>query len=591
MLDSARPSDLAGYLDDAAACVAEAWPQGHPTFRSLEVLRDRLAEARLQVAILGQFKRGKSTVVNALLRDPLLPTAVVPATAIPTFITWDAAPRIRVTFQDNQPAEETRPEDAEAIREQLSRWVTEEGNPVNHRGVKRVDLFVPAEVLRGGIVLIDTPGIGSTLRHNTEAALQVLPECDAALFVVSADPPITEAETAYLRNIQPQVARLFFVLNKMDYLGTQEQGAAIGYLRNALCRMGGSLAEADIFPISARQALAAIASGDNAAFEASGLPRLEREILVRLSGEKANALRASVRIKAKSLLDHALADLALKVRALELPLEDLEQRARTLQQTLHETQTQRQSAQDMLEGDRRRALEELERQAESLRREAQLRLDSLVQRLVDANHGRVDRSAIQHGLDAELPAFFEEKLGGVAAEFRHSVETILAGHQARADALARSVRETTASLFDIALPPEEPAEPFRLGPEPYWVTLKLDHAMFPSPGSMVGRLLTGRARQQHLRRKVRAEIADLVQRNVENLRWATLRGLDDTFRRFAAQLDERLAEALSATDGSIRQVIERRRCAADEAAGELERLAAIDNRLRGLRSELESSAV
>jgi predicted GTPase len=65
-------------------------------------------------------------------------------------------------------------------------------------------------------VLIDTPGIGSTHRHNTGMTLRFLPQCDAALFLVSADPPITEVEVAFLIEVRNRVQDLFFVMNKMD---------------------------------------------------------------------------------------------------------------------------------------------------------------------------------------------------------------------------------------------------------------------------------------------------------------------------------------------------------------------------------------
>jgi GTP-binding protein EngB required for normal cell division len=591
MSDDVPRTDLPGCLDAVAGCLAEAWPEGHPALRALNALRERLQEVRLQVAVLGQFKRGKSTFINALLRAPLLPSAVVPATAIPTFIAWEAAPRIHVTYQDDRKPEDIRLTDPAAIREQLRQWVTEEGNPVNRRHVQRVELFVPSEVLHSGIVLIDTPGVGSTLQHNTDAALQVLPECDAALFVVSVDPPVTEAEIAYLRTIRPHVVRLFFVLNKIDYLDPPEQQEAVGFLRSALSCTAEPNADPEIFPVSARLALDAAARGDDDALEASGLPQIERQILLPLSGGKLVALRASVGVKTKMLLERALADLALKIRALELPLEDLEQRASALSEALRATDRERQVAHDSLQGDKRRAVAELERQAEELRREAQQILGSLVQRQTEDHHGNVDRSAIQQSLDSALPAFFEAKLTDVAADFRRSLEAILARHQARVDALIGSVRETTASLFDIALPPREAAEPFRLGPEPYWVTQRLVHALIPSPAGMLRRMLPGTMRQRYLRRALEEEIAGLVQRNVENLRWATLRGLDDTFRRFATQLDERLREAVAATDGSIRQVIEHRRREAGNAAGELQRLHAVDIRLRSFASDLTDRGI
>ena len=139
--------------------------------------------------------------------------------------------------------------------------------------------------------------------------------------------------------------------------------------------------------------------------------------------------------------------------------------------------------------DKRRVVEKLESQAEALREEAQRRFAALVQRHMQDNRGIVDRAAIQCSLDTALPDFFEAKLTEFAAEFRRSVEAILSRQQQRADALTASVRATTASLFEIALPQQEAPEPFRLGPEPYWVSERLVHALIPSPIGLLRRML------------------------------------------------------------------------------------------------------
>ena len=96
-------------------------------------------------------------------------------------------------LQGNAPSREFAVHAADEIRDVLFRFVAEDANPENRLGVERVELFYPADILADGTVIIDTPGVGSTLRHNTEAAWRVMPECDAAFFVVSADPPITES--------------------------------------------------------------------------------------------------------------------------------------------------------------------------------------------------------------------------------------------------------------------------------------------------------------------------------------------------------------------------------------------------------------
>jgi GTP-binding protein EngB required for normal cell division len=583
-----REDSLLSILDEGSACLSESWPEGYPALKSLTSLRERLRDRRLQLAVLGQFKRGKSTFINALLGAAFLPAAVVPATAIATFIAWGSTPRVRVTYQDNRPAEDLYPADTSATREHLHELVTEDGNPMNRRRIARVDLFVPADVLRDGTILIDTPGVGSTLQHNTDTALQVLPECDAALFVVSADPPITEVEIAYLSKIQRHVVLLFFVLNKIDYLNLQERADALAFLRKTLHHTGQPDDLPQVFLLSARQALEAGNRGDAVALEASGLTQLEREVLTSLAREKTTALQASVRAKASTIIDQALSDLVLQIRALELPIEDLEQRSHSLEGALRDTQGERRVAQDLLEGDRRRAVAELESQAEQLRQDARRHFMGVVQRVIDENGGRVDRSAVQLALDAVVPAFFEDRLAEIASDFRKSVEAMLAGHQARADALVASVRETASTIFDVPLRATEVAEPFRLGPEPYWVTQRWSNLLIPSPATLLTRILPGNLRLARVRRQLEAQVAALVQQNVEGLRWATLRGLNDTFRRCSAQLDERLADVLATTQGMISMALERRRTEAGHSTAELDRLHALLERLSRIRADLAS---
>jgi len=591
MLDSMSSSGIRDCLDMAAGCLAQAFPEGHPGLSALNALHARLDQGRLQIAILGQFKRGKSTFINALLRGPFLPAAVVPATAIPTFIAWGSTPQIRVMFQDDRPVEEISRPDSGTICEQLRQWVTEECNPLNCRRVRRVELFVPAEVLRSGIVLIDTPGVGSTLRHNTDAALDALPECDTALFVVSADPPITEAEMAYLGTAQSHVVRLYFVLNKIDYLTDHERQEAIDFLHSVLGRFLVPGVHPAIFPISARHALAASMSADPGAFEASGLPNLERQVLAPLIAERRVALQEAVRVKAGSLLEHALADARLKIRALELPLEDLEQRADALHRVLDGVGMERRVAQDTLQGDRQRASAEVEDQAATLRQEAQKFALGIVAQEMESHNGTIDRPAIQRRIDQLLPPYFETKLAQVAAVLCHSLEATLSRHQARLGALVGLIRKSTADLFGIDLPQQQAPEPFRLRSEPYWVTQKIVHPLIPSPTSLLRRLLPHALRRRYQRHELEEELVDLIQRNVENLRWATHRSLEETFRQFASQLDNGFADTLAVTEGSIRQVIERRRFAADDALEDLRFLRAVETRMQHVIAGLNTADI
>ena len=237
----------------------------------LSALRSRFDEGLLRVAVLGQFKRGKSTLLNALLGARVLPTGVTPVTALPTFISAGDSTRLRIAFRDGkEPSARGR-----CVRNPrvLERYVSESQNPHNRLGVESVAVEVRSDFLDEGIVLIDTPGVGSTFLHNTRAAEAVLSECDAALFVLSADPPITEAEANYLDKVRKLIPRVVFVLNKVDLLDATEKGVAERFLADVLAERRPTEPPDRIFALSAKQGLQAKLTNDAGALEASGLPR------------------------------------------------------------------------------------------------------------------------------------------------------------------------------------------------------------------------------------------------------------------------------------------------------------------------------
>ncbi len=563
---------LPALLARCADCLRELWPGREGYAAGLEELRARLVDERLQIAVLGQFKRGKSTFLNALLGQPVLPTGVVPITAIPTFLRWASDYSIEVGYSDGRMPERLPSAEPARISAELFRLVTEEGNPKNRERVARVEVFLPSPILEDGIVLIDTPGIGSTLRHNTDAALEVLPQCDAAFFVLSADPPVTAAELDYLAAVRPHVARLFFIFNKIDYLAESDRAAAVDFLRRSLREQVPAEAEVPIFSLSARQGLAAKQSGDAEGVIRSGLGAVERRLAQFLAREKTEALAGAVAAKAGRLLDTARMDVLLAIRALEMPIEDLEQRAEQFAEALREIEDQRQAARDLVAGDRRRALDRLEARAKTLRREARTVLAVVPGRALAARHGEREEEAVRDAVGAAIPDFFGPRMEEISRALGNEVDDTLARHVRRADALIASVRETAAALFEIPSIPSGGSEVFAIKREPYWVTQKWDETLDQVFLSAIDTLLPASVRAARLKRRLAGEIDDLVQRNVENLRWATLQNLEDAFRHFSAWFDERLAEAIEATRGSIDAALAKRRDHARDAEHDLARL-------------------
>lgn len=561
---------LVERIDDAARAVTVSLGADSLLSARLVNLRDRLRQQRLQIAVLGQFKRGKSTFVNALLGAALLPTGVLPLTAVPTFISWGERPSIRIHFANGRETEQLPASDANAVCDALFRLVTEEANPKNQLGVEKVELFYPAPVLRGGICLIDTPGIGSTLAHNTEAALRVLPECDASLFILSADPPITEAELDYLRRAKPWIGRTFFILNKIDYLAAGEMAAVADFLRKVLVTELFLKSGAEVLAVSSRLGLEAMQQGDDTAWKQSGMAEVERQFQTYLMDDQEPLLRDAIRRKTCAILDSAVSEIELRIKALKMPLAELQLKSSEFASALLTIRAQRSTLADLLSGDRRRLVENLEEQAQELRKSALTRLTGAINNALSHPDGAWElevRSAVATTIADVFGNAREQFIDG----FSHRVRDILSGHWQSLEALVEKIRQTAARMFDIELPGRAAPEPFRLAQEPYWIDERVASSLIPDFSPLVDRLLPPTLRRSRRRARILADANELIVRNTESLRWAILRGLDESFRSALSQLDERFGEAIAATEGVIQDTLARRRDHASTAQSVLER--------------------
>jgi hypothetical protein len=580
------PEQLPGVLARAGAVLAACNSADSPLTARMKELHDRLAGERLQLAVLGQFKRGKSTFLNALLGAPLLPTAVIPLTAIATFISWRPQPILRVSFHGQRAAEEFSSTEPSAIRLYLFRFVAEEANPRNRLGVARVELFYPAPILATGTVLIDTPGIGSTLKHNTDAALEILSECDAALFVVSADPPITEVELRYLETLKGKVSRLFFVLNKADYLQPDEKRSIVEFLRTALRDSPLFDATAPIFCVSALRGLTAKQVNDDVELQRSGIGALEDHLIRYLATEKVASLEGAVRRKAAEIVGQAAVELKLRAEALRMPLEQLTSKGRTFEETLRSIEEQRMSVRDLLAGDKRRLREKLDARTDALWTQARQNLAAAIDgSLADAIPGTWEKAA-RRAVAAAMERIFEAACSELSRAFTAETNATLSAHRDRIEALIEKVHRTATELFQVSFPQQIEHEAFRLGEDPYWVTEPMATTLIPELGWVIDGFVPSRVRRRRLRARVVANTDQLVLRNAANLHWAIQRGLDETFRAVSWQLEERLDDAIKVTSGIIKDALQLRQDRSCAVRPEIERLASAERSLADLMPDL-----
>jgi GTP-binding protein EngB required for normal cell division len=285
-------------------------------------LAARVAEGRFYVACIGQFKRGKSTLLNALVGHAVVPTGFVPVTAVPTVIRFGDELHARVRMRDGSWQD--------IAMSDLKEYVTEELNPENKRGVDGAEVFVPSPLLSSGMCFVDTPGLGSVFTGNTATTQAFIPHIDAALVVVGADPPIAGEELALVESIGTQVQDLILVINKADRTSDPERAAAVKFTREILeKRLHRPMGE--VFEVSAAERM-----------ENQGPLRDWRKLLASLhhlvDDSGRNLVRAACDRGLQRLSEQLLAIISEDRDALQRPIEESERRIQLMKETISEAE-------------------------------------------------------------------------------------------------------------------------------------------------------------------------------------------------------------------------------------------------------------
>ena len=200
------------------------------------------------IVVAGEFNAGKSSLLNALLGEHVMPEGVTPTTD-----------RITVVTHGEEPSER------------------QEGPSVVHR-------THPSPLL-ADIALVDTPGTNAIIQRHQELTERFVPRADLLLFVTSADRPFTESERRFLELIASWGRKVIMVVNKVDILDTDEQRAEVERYVREHARETLSVSP-EVHLVGAKAAERARSAGDEAALEASGVPALARAVSERLSAER-----------------------------------------------------------------------------------------------------------------------------------------------------------------------------------------------------------------------------------------------------------------------------------------------------------------
>ncbi|MGB0107238.1 MAG: dynamin family protein [Terriglobales bacterium] len=281
---------------------------------------ERVSEGRFYVACIGQFKRGKSSVLNALVGDSVLPTGVVPVTTVPTIVRHGPHAAARVRFQAAAGGWTDIPVKT------VDEYVSEEKNPENAKHVAALEIFVPSPLLATGMCFVDTPGLGSVFTGNTAATQAFIPHIDAALVVIGADPPLAGEELVMVEAVAQRVQDLIFTVNKADRTTDAERAAAVAFARRQLeKRIQHSVGP--LFEVSAAEQLGHRGPGRDWDKLVAALKHL-------VEGSGRRLIRAACERGVERISEQLLVMITEEREALQRPIEESESRIAVMKQTI-----------------------------------------------------------------------------------------------------------------------------------------------------------------------------------------------------------------------------------------------------------------
>lgn len=289
-------------------------------------LEDNIRQDRYKILVLGEFKRGKSTLVNALLGRSILPMDVLPETATLNEIVYSEKPFVKVFYSNSLV------EDGTLTPEFLKRFSANAENSQAYL-VDKIQMGYPLPFLENNITLVDTPGVADLDETRCDVTYKILPEANAVIFLLDANTPLTQSERDFLvdRLLPQGVDNILFLLNKYDFIDEEEDE---GFLEDVEDRLRSILtgdegqelfSNIQILPVSAKMALEGYLYENNTLIQASGLHQVQDQLMQILSKGSVEATKtASYSHKYEILLQHIAHKISEDITLQSLSLQELE---------------------------------------------------------------------------------------------------------------------------------------------------------------------------------------------------------------------------------------------------------------------------
>jgi GTPase SAR1 family protein len=310
----------------------------------LDRLQERVEADNFKVLVLGEFKRGKSTFINAMLGEEILPAYARPCTAIINEIKWADSPVALLHYP--AAADGTTPQPKSVAVKELEQYVTiRDGMPekeaIRSIAYDKVELFWPLDLCRNGVEIIDSPGLNEH-EIRQKVTMDYLSTVDAILFVLSCEVLGSQSELDVIDNTLRSMGHkdLFFICNRYNMIRPKERDDICKHALAKLAPRTERGAER-VFFIDALGALDGRVAGDHAAVEQSQVPKVERELAKFLTTERGKVKILRPATELKNAIQEARRIIPERTLMLRTDVKTLEARYEEAQVPLRQLETKR----------------------------------------------------------------------------------------------------------------------------------------------------------------------------------------------------------------------------------------------------------
>lgn len=436
--------------------------------KELSELSTKVQNDTFKVMVTGTFKNGKSTFINALLGEEILPAYALPCTAVINEVKYGTEKRAVLHFRN--PLPDPLPE--RLADKAVQHMNKHKGSPIppfeipydeiedyvvipvgaDEKQIKlqspyeKVELFFPLELLKNGVEIIDSPGLNED-ETRTRVTMDYLPKVDAVLYVLNANAICAGDEMKFVQNDLRgnSIDSVFFIVNRFDQIRSREQPQIRQY---AELKLKEFYPKPELFCISALHALDGRLDHNEALVEQSGMIPLERRLTEFLTKEKGRAKLASPAKQVRQILSRETLEVVIprERKLLESSLDDVKQRYESIKPRLKAATAKKEQQQAEMATKIERSCRKFERLAKRSMADIINSVPVWIEEFTPATSlGAIPSKAKTEQVIKDLSEYLKDKLSETQADWQKNV--LLPEIEEEANAIFSGAEKDLSKIF------------------------------------------------------------------------------------------------------------------------------------------------